>query len=131
MSRPIRDVDIETYDELTAHVRAVFDTGAHISIIREDRLPKGTNVERRKNPIRLRTAGRGGTLEVVGGVILVMTIEGRMIQDEVQVSPDLSQEMLIGAKTMQAWDITIRNENGNTQVVVGKDLRDPDIQEVD
>jgi hypothetical protein len=39
--------------------------------------------------------------------------------------------MLIGAEMMQAWDICVRNVNGHTEVVMGRDLRDPDVQEVD
>jgi len=58
-------------------------------------------------------------------------IGDRLIESQALVSPDLSQEMIIGAGTMQEWDITIRNQNGHTEVVVGKDLRDPDVQEVD
>jgi len=81
--------------------------------------------------MRLRTAAQGGTLEVVGGIVLVVTIGERMIQTHALVSPNLAQEMLIGAETMQGWDISIRNGGGRTTVEVGKDLRDPDVQEVD
>ena len=50
-----------------------------------------------------------------------MTIGDRMIQDEALVSPNLAQEMLIGAGTMQKWDITIRTQNRHTTVEVGRD----------
>lgn len=131
MSKPILDVAIATLEQKSAHVRAVFNTGAHLTIIREDRLPPGAAVLRSPAPRQLRTAAQGGTLAIVGGTILVMTIGDRMIQDEALVSPNLAQEMLIGAGTMQKWDITIRTQNGHTTVEVGRDLRDPDIQEVD
>lgn len=131
VSKPIVEVDIETLDDHKGRVRAVFDTGAHPTIIREDRLPQGAAVVRRPSRQRLRTAAQGGTLDIVGGTILILTVGGRMIQDEALVSPNLSQEMLIGAGTMQKWDITIRNQNGPTRVEVGRDLRDPDVQEVD
>lgn len=60
-----------------------------------------------------------------------MKIEGRIIEDEALISPDLGQDLLIGAKTMQAWDISILNNNGKTTVRIGRDTRDPDITEVD
>ncbi|MBI2059133.1 MAG: hypothetical protein HYT87_05115 [Nitrospirae bacterium] len=65
------------------------------------------------------------------GVTLVMTIGEKMIQDDALVSPDLGQDMLVGAGTMQKWDIIIRNRNGKTKVIVGRDMRDPEITEVD
>lgn len=131
VSKPILEVRIETLDAKTGSVRAVFDTGAYPTIIREDRLPHGALVVRRPAPQQLRTAAQGGTLEIVGGTILAMTVGERMIQDEALVSPNLQQEMLIGAGTMQKWDITIRNVEGRTSVEIGRDVRDPDVQEVD
>ena len=131
MGKPIFPVSIATVDGKTGSVRTVFDTGSHRSLIRENCLPAGAQVLKTVPQRVLKTAAAGGTLTVVGVVVLTMTIGDRMIEDEVLVSRDLSQEMLIGAGTMQQWDITIRNQNGNTEVVVGHDLRDPDIQEVD
>jgi hypothetical protein len=131
MGKPVVQVAIETFDGRKGRVRALFDTGAHRTLIREDCLPEGCVVERRPTPERLRTAAQGGTLDVVGGIILLIGIGDRLIQTDALVSPNLAQQMLIGAATMQAWDITVRNENGTTRVEVGHDLRDPDIQEVD
>jgi len=125
------DLEITTLEEKSARVRAVFDTGAHPTIIREDRLPRDAAVLRGPAARQMRTAAQGGTLTITGGTILVMTIGEKQIQDEVLVSPNLAQEMLVGAGTMQKWDITIRNANGHTSVEIGRDLRDPDIQEVD
>jgi len=131
VSKPIVEVGIETLDGKTGRVRALFDSGAHVSVIRESCVPAAATMARRPSPTRLRTAAQGGTLEVVGGIVLVVTIGERMIQTHALVSPNLSQEMLIGAETTQGWDISIRNGGGSTSVEVGKDLRDPDVQEVD
>jgi hypothetical protein len=131
VSKPILDVTIETLDAHRGRVRALFDTGAHPTIIREDRLPAGAALVRRPAPLRMRTATQGGTLDVIGGTILVITVGDRQIQDEALVSPNLTQELLVGAGTMQKWDISIKKENGHTSVEIGRDLRDPDIQEVD
>ncbi|HEY3236625.1 MAG TPA: retropepsin-like aspartic protease [Polyangiaceae bacterium] len=131
MSKPILEVLIETLDARHGHVRALFDTGAHPTIIREDCLPEGSAILRRPAPLHMRTAAQGGTLDIIGGTILIVSVGDRRIQDEALVSPNLSQELLIGAGTMQKWDISIRNENGATRVEIGRDLDHPDIQEVD
>jgi hypothetical protein len=128
--KPILDVEIETLDARKRRVRSLFDTGAHPTILRESCLPEGAALLRSPVPRPMRTAAAGGRLTISGGTILSITIGDRLIEDEALVSPDLAQELLIGAGTMQKWDITIRNRNGRTRVEVGRDLRDPDIQEV-
>ncbi len=131
MSKPIREIIITTLDEKSAKVRAVFDTGSFNTIIRADKVPSGAVVLHRVTPLEFRGASHGSKLTVTGAVELVMSIGEKMIEDDAMVSPDLAQDMLIGAKTMQAWDITIQNKNGETKIIVGHDMRDPDIIEVD
>lgn len=70
-----------------------------------------------------RTAARGGSFSATGELPLVLTIGDREVDDLALVSSDLSQEMLVGAGTMRKWDIT--------EVAVGRDMRDPDVIEVD
>lgn len=131
MSKPIKEITIITLAEKSTQVKAVFDSGSFYTIIREDKLPADTIIEYRKEPIEFRTAGESGKLKVIGGVLLTITIDEKMIADSALVSPNLAQEMLIGAKTMQGWDISIQNLNGKTEIIVGHDMRDPDIIEVD
>lgn len=78
----------------------------------------------------LGTASKKGGVRISGVTVLVMGIGEKRINDLVLVSPDLKREMVIGADTMQGWDITIKNRNGKTRVHVGHDMRDPDIIEV-
>ncbi|MBI2060873.1 MAG: hypothetical protein HYT87_13985 [Nitrospirae bacterium] len=130
MSKPIRDTEIETWDGRRAQVRAVVDSGCYPTIVRQDRLPEGTQVIGGVTR-EMRTAAEGGKLRIVGVTFLVMKLEGRIIEDEALISPDLAQDLLIGAKTMQAWDIRILNNNGSTTVRIGRDTRDPEITEVD
>jgi hypothetical protein len=54
-----------------------------------------------------------------------------MIDAQVLVSNELGADMLIGAQTMQSWDISIINTKGNTKINVAHDMRDPEITEVD
>ena len=131
MGKPIMGVTVQEISGGTATARAVFDSGSHYTIIREGALPAGTQVLEYPTPRELRTAAQGGRLLVKGITHLVFTIGDKIIEDDAMVSATLSQEAIIGAGTMQKWDITLKNENGHTSVVVGHDMRDPDITEVD
>lgn len=131
MSKPILDIEIRTPDDKAGKVRAVLDSGSFYTILREDKVPSSSAVVRRKAARTLRAAAKGSTLTAIGEVSLVLVIGGRQIDDVALVSPDLSQEMLIGAGTMQKWDICILNQNGRTEIRVGRDMHDPDITEVD
>lgn len=66
----------------------------------------------RSRPQEFNTAAKAGKLLVTGDIPLMITIGDRMVDDLVLISPDLSQEMIIGAGTMQKWDISIENRNG-------------------
>jgi len=82
-------------------------------------------------PLAFRAAAKVSKLSAIGELPLVLSIGEKKINDAVLVSPDLSQEMLVGAGTMQKWDITIINREDRTEVTVGRDMRDPEITEVD
>jgi hypothetical protein len=129
--KPILDVEIRTLDDQSAAVRAVFDTGSFYTIVREDRVPSHASVVHRKVVRTFRGAAKGSVLTVVGEVSLVLSVGGRELDDVALVSPDLSQELIVGAGTMQKWDISLINKNGHTEVSVGRDMNDPDITEVD
>lgn len=131
MSKPVLQINIETPDGKTATVDGVIDSGSFYTILREDRLPAGAQILRRAVPRRFKTAARAGTLTATGEVSLVMTIAGKQIDDVALVSPEFSQDLLVGAGTMQKWDISILNKNGSTEVRVGRDMHDPHVTEVD
>ena len=131
MSKPVKNITITTSDEKSKEVSAVFDTGSFYTIVREDKIPTGAAILQMLNPKQFRTAGQTGKLNVTGDITLTMTIGEKMIQDSALVSPDLVSDMLVGAKTMQAWDISITNKSGKTEIIIGHDMRDPEITEVD
>ena len=131
MSKPIEDVTIKTIDEKTVHAKALFDSGSFYTIVRKDILPPDTQILRYNSPKIFGTAGENGGLTVDGEIVLVLTIGEKMVSTRAMVSPDLRREFIVGAETMQAWDISIHTANGKTQIHVGHDMRDPDITEVD
>ena len=131
MSKPVQKIIITTNDEKSTEINAVFDSGSFYTIIRQDRIPRGAAVLERLNTQTFRTAGQGGKLNITGDISLTFTIGDKMIHDSAFVSPDLVSDMLLGAKTMQAWDISITNNKGKTEIIIGHDMRDPEITEVD
>ena len=130
MSKPVRQVTITTLDEKSGTVKAVFDTGSFYSILRADKVPEGAAVLERKKPLVLKAAAQDTRLTVTAEVVLIMKLGDKEIEDVVSVSSDLAQEMLVGAGTMQRWDISVLNRNGNTEVDIGTDRRDPEVNEV-
>jgi hypothetical protein len=131
MSKPVVEIQITTLDEKSAAVKAVFDTGSFYSILRADKVPPGANVIQRSEPRVFRTAARDGSLHATGELPVVMTIGDREVDDVVMVAPELSQELIVGAGTMQKWDISVVTKEGRTAVHVGRHMHDPDVTEVD
>jgi hypothetical protein len=127
--KPSFPVQITTLNKKSVNVNAVFDSGSFYTIIREDKLPKRTTVLPEK--ITFRTANKEGSLTILGHTILTISIGKKMIQESVMVSNELGSDMLIGAKSMQSWDISILNSNCKTKISVAHDMRDPEITEVD
>ncbi|MBI2061258.1 MAG: hypothetical protein HYT87_16080 [Nitrospirae bacterium] len=131
MSKPILPVILTSTDMKKKRVEAFFDTGSFFTIIRRDVVPSGRATLPYKKAKRLGTAGRRGGVIISGETVLVIEIGKRMISSRAIISPDIKREMIIGAGAMQEWDISVRNRNGKTKVLVGRDLRDPEITEVD
>lgn len=131
MSKPIRTIKVKTMDGKRAEVEALIDTGSFYTIIRQDCVPPGAKVVRYRTVERLGTAGKSGQVRIVASAEMILEVEGHPINDDVRISPDLKREFVLGAKTMQAWDISVKNKNGHTKVVVGRDMNDPDIQAVE
>ena len=115
----------------TGDAEAVFDSGSFFTILRHDKVPAGALVPQMPAPRAFRTAAVGGKLLATGQIVLVITIGDKMVEDSALISSDLAQEMIIGAGTMQKWDISIQNRNGQTSIEVGRDIRDPQITQID
>lgn len=131
MSKPIVNVTIISTDEKKKDVPALFDSGSFYTIVRQDCLPSPKAVLYYKKPRSFGTAKKLAKVEILGETSFVIVIGKKMVNTHALISSDLSREMIIGAETMQSWDISIKNKNGHTQISVGHDMRDPEITEVD
>ena len=130
MSKPVRSAILTTMDELKADVSALFDTGAFHSLIREDKLPAMAMFTRLKTPKFFGTADSSGKLMAIGVADIELHVENHDIFISTFVVPSLTADLIVGARDMQGWDISIKNENGHTTVHIGHDLKDPDVQTV-
>lgn len=126
MSKPVFEIEITSVDQKSSKVVAVFDSGSFPTIVRLDKLPSQQLLKYTKPEI-YGGAVQGSKLNVIGCTRLIVEYKGRMFYTIAEVAPQLSAEMLIGARTMQEWDITIKNKNGKTEITIGHDMRDPDL----
>ncbi|MBI4667926.1 MAG: hypothetical protein HY747_01880 [Elusimicrobia bacterium] len=131
MSKPIERIKVTTLDGKNFYVKALFDTGAFYTLIRQDFVPAHTSIEKYRRPALFTTAARQGNVKAIGELGLILAIAGKMIKTTAMVTVDLKREFILGAMTMQEWDIDILNKNGKTKIRIGRDMRDPEITEVD
>lgn len=88
-------------------VEALFDTGASYSCIRKDLAERLETVLPLPQPLQLETAEGGRRMEVRERVMLDFWFKGCRFSDEFLVVPNLSDPVVIGAKTMQAWRMKV------------------------
>ena len=134
MSKPIHNIAIETMEKKVNKVNTLFDTSSFYTIVREDVLPETKFVHWYPVSEEFKTvpSTREGKLQIKGVTRLMIEYDNRrIVEGDILISSELNREMIIGAKTMQAWDIGINSKNGHTVVTFGKDMRDPEITEVD
>ncbi|MFB0546793.1 MAG: retropepsin-like aspartic protease [Anaerolineae bacterium] len=81
----------------------LFDSGATYSCI-DWQLAEGLEMLiPLRDSLLLKTAEAGRTVEVRERVVLDFYLDGYRFSDEFMVIPGLSERLIIGAKTMQAW----------------------------
>jgi hypothetical protein len=94
---------------------ALFDSGSSYSIIRRDIAERLANLE----PLRdleewvFETAREGDLIQARYGVLLVLHFDDstERFLDQFIVFDSLSEELIIGAQSMQAWQVTLDFES--------------------
>lgn len=82
---------------------ALFDSGYTFSCIPSDcaeLLDKPVPV---RHPFKIEMAEKDRTIEINSRVMLDFYIDGYRFSDEFVIVPNLSEEVIIGAKTLQIW----------------------------
>jgi len=94
-----------------AEKAALFDSGASYSCIRKELAEKLGIVEALPEPRRFATAQKDHVIKETHRITIDFYINGDRFSDEFMVIEDLSDEVIIGAKTLQAWRMRLDFEN--------------------
>jgi len=93
------------------NLSALFDTGSTYSLIREDIAQKIGNTDRLPKPRYFETVSSSEYLKVEKGMLMNFKINDITLSDEFMVASGLSEEVIIGATTMQKWRIKLDFEH--------------------
>ncbi len=95
---------------------ALFDSGANLSCINEEFAEEITELIPFLHPRRLATASEHHFIEITDAIRADFYIEDIQLSDEFLVVPQLSEEVIIGAATMQKWRIKLDFETDSVIV---------------
>jgi len=85
------------------YLQAMFDSGSTYSCIKPEKAILLGGVGNILHPFKVETAKEGDLIEIKERVILDFYIDEYHFSDEFVLVPGLSEEVIIGAKTMQSW----------------------------
>ncbi len=92
-------------------VLALFDSGASYSCINPELARQLEHVNALPEPKIFGTAKDGEQLSATERTSLDFLLEGYRFSDEFMLIPELSEQVIIGAKTLQAWRMKLDFEN--------------------
>lgn len=95
---------------------ALYDSGANLSCIRPDLVKELENLDSLGRKRRIATANEGHYIEISHRVTLDFYINDILLSDEFLVVPGLSEEVIIGAATLQKWRIKLNFEHDTVEV---------------
>jgi len=91
-------------------VKAIFDSGSTYSCIEPELADELARVEPLPEPMDFGTAEQERKLTARERVSLNFYLDGYRFSDEFMLIPHLSEAVLIGAKTLQAWRLKLNFE---------------------
>lgn len=90
---------------------ALFDSGATYSCIREELARKLANLEPLPEVMEFGTAEKGHKLKATSHISILFYLNGDRFSDEFMVVEGLSDDVIIGAKTLQSWRMKLDFEH--------------------
>ena len=93
------------------YLYTLFDSGANLSCIHQDYIKELETPVYLGNIRRLATASEGHYIEINQRVTIDFYINDVLLSDEFLVVPNLSEEAIIGAATLQKWRIKLDFEH--------------------
>jgi hypothetical protein len=108
-------------DKNKINADVLFDSGARRSVIRKDIAEKITTIV--KFPVPFKFCLADGKTQVETNLVadVMVRVDGRIIFDQFPVLNRLSREIIIGANTLQSWEILL--DAKNETIKVGVDLK--------
>ena len=97
-------------------LEAMYDSGASFSFIKTDLAKKLGIIEKLPKPKEFETAENNRKIIVTERVTLDFFIEGINLSDEFFIADNLSEEVIIGAATMQKWRLKLDFEEDRVLV---------------
>lgn len=98
------------------YLYTLFDSGANLSCINPSLIDGIENPIQFASPKRLITASEDHYIEVNGKILLEFFIDDVQLSDEFFLVPQLSEEAIIGAATLQKWRIKLDFEHNRVSV---------------
>ena len=89
------------------HMYTLFDSGANLSCINPEFIDGIAEPQSLGRIRRLLTASENHYIEISERIILDFYIDDVLLSDEFLIVPGLSEEVVIGAATMQKWRIKL------------------------
>lgn len=107
----------------SAQVRALFDTGADLSLVRQDIAENLEEFKTIRHPLRLGMADGDAVLRTNQTVELYVYIDDLPLAHMFYVAENLGEEMIIGADMMQQWKIKLDPEQEDIMPIDPRVLR--------
>lgn len=98
------------------YLYGLFDSGANLSAIRKDLAEQIDVLIKLREPIRLATANSNDFMQVNHKFVGEFFLNDVQLSDEFLVLEDLSEEVIIGAATMQKWRMKLDFEHDTVSV---------------
>lgn len=90
---------------------ALFDSGATFSCIHPDYAAEIANIDKLFHHLEVSTASEGHYIRIDSAIRADFYLDDVRLSDEFMVVPSLSEEVIIGANTMQKWRLKLDFEH--------------------
>lgn len=107
----IQQTTLISGDRGSVNAEALYDTGPSLSFIRRDLSEQVGVPVRLPRPLRFEMGRVGEFLEVRDQIALTFAVSDIPLLDSFLVADDLSEEAIVGARTMQKWGIQLDPEH--------------------
>jgi len=92
-------------------INPLFDSGTTYSIIKKDIAQKIALIDKLPDPIRFNAVNQKAGLIISEAIRADFYLDGTRFSDEFLVADDITEDVIIGAGTMQRWRFKLDFEN--------------------